>query len=103
MSKTRLTVTVDPNVVQAGNEAVAQGRADSLSAWVNLALTERAATDRRLRALANAVAAYEAESGVIGEEELIAQQRADQASARVVRGNVARAAKPRRARRRGAA
>ena len=62
--KERLTVTVDREVVAAGQEAVASGRADSLSAWVNLALTERAEKERRLQAMAAAVAAYEAEFGV---------------------------------------
>src|SRR5437763_1383186 len=65
MSKDRLTVTVDPQLVEAGNAAVAEGRAGSLSAWVNLALHERAAKDRRLRALAEAGAAYESAFGVV--------------------------------------
>jgi hypothetical protein len=103
MSKERLTVTVDPHLVRAGAEAVAEGRADSLSAWVNLALAERAATDRRLRAMAAAVAAYEEEFGPITPEELARQQRADRAAARVVRGAGARATRPRRVRRRGVA
>jgi Arc/MetJ-type ribon-helix-helix transcriptional regulator len=100
MSKERLTVTVDPHLVRAGNEAVAEGRADSLSAWVNLALSERATRDRRLRALTEALAAYESEFGVITSEELDAQERADRASARVVRGHRARATRASRVRRR---
>lgn len=86
MSKERLTVTVDHDLVEAGNDAVSQGRAGSLSAWVNLALAERAAKDRRLRALGEAVAAYEAEFGAITADELQHQQRADRAAARVIRG-----------------
>jgi hypothetical protein len=97
-----LTVTVDPDLVRAGNEAVADGRADSLSAWVNLALVDRVTKDRRLRALAAAVAAYETDFGVITEAELAAQERRDRGSARVIRS-----ARPqpgrRRSRRRGAA
>ena len=103
MSKERLTVTVDPHLVHAGTEAVAEGRVDSLSAWVNLALAERAAKDRRLRALADAVSAFETEFGPITDEELAAQARADRALARVVRGAGPRGAHARRARRRGAA
>lgn len=103
MSKERLTVTVDPHLVQAGNDAVAEGRVESLSAWVNLALTERAVKDRRLRALADAVAAYETEFGPITVEELAAQERADRAAARVIRGARPRAARARRVRRSGAA
>src|SRR5687767_10699907 len=96
ISKERLTVTVEPHLVQAGNEAVAEGRVGSLSAWVNLALVERAAKERRLRALADAIAAYEQEFGVMTSEELQAQERADRASARVVRGAGPRGAKARR-------
>lgn len=103
MSKERLTVTVDPDLVRAGTDAVAEGRVESLSAWVNLALAERAAKDRRLRALAEAVAAYETKFGLITAEELAAQERTDRASALVVRGARPRAAKARRPRGRGAA
>jgi hypothetical protein len=85
MSKARLTVTVDRDLVQAAGEAVAAGRVDSLSAWVNQALVERAARDRRLRALADAVASYEADFGPITAAEIAAQERADRAAARVVR------------------
>jgi Arc/MetJ-type ribon-helix-helix transcriptional regulator len=91
--KERLTVTIDPDLVAAANEAVAAGRAGSLSGWVNLALAERAAKERRLRAMAAAVAAYEAEFGKISAAEMEAQRRADERNAVVVRG-------PRRARRR---
>ena len=38
--KQRLTVTVDPELIEAGNHAVASGTADSLSGWVGIALTE---------------------------------------------------------------
>lgn len=96
--KERLTVTVDPDLVEAGNEAVAEGRVGSLSAWVNLALAERAAKERRLRALADVIASYEAEFGTITSDELDAQARADRASARVVRGVTPPSAKVRRRR-----
>ena len=102
ISKERLTVTVDPHLVEAGNDAVIEGRVDSLSAWVNAALAERVAKERRLRALAETIAAYEARFGVITPEELTAQARADRATARVVRGVAPRATDVRR-RRRGAA
>jgi Arc/MetJ-type ribon-helix-helix transcriptional regulator len=100
-AKERLTVTVDPHLVEAANEAVSEGRAESLSAWVNLALAERADKERRLRALADAVSAYEADFGVITAEEMAAQRRADRTSARVARGAGPPTAKGRR--RRGAA
>lgn len=100
--KERLTVTVSPQFVEAGNEAVAEGRAESLSAWVNLALAERTAKERRLKALGAAVASFEAQFGVITAAELEAQRRADSASAHVARGATRRPTKARR-RRRGTA
>jgi hypothetical protein len=89
--KERLTVTVDAELVRAGNRAVRAGRADSLSRWVNDALAEREAKERRLQAMADAVAAYEAEFGPIASEELAVQQRADENQAVVVRGRRRRA------------
>ena len=83
--KERLTVTVDRALVRVGNAAVAAGRADSLSGWVNLALEERASKERRLAAMADAIAAYEARFGEISGEELLAQERADRRAAVGVR------------------
>lgn len=100
MKKERLTVTVDPAILEAGHDAVAAGEAESLSAWVNRALAERVAKERRLSALADAITSYEAEFGVINEEEIVRQARADRAAAEVIRGSAA--AKTSR-RRRGAA
>ncbi len=84
--KQRLTVTVDPELVEAGNRAVAAGRADSLSNWVNEALAQRAVRDHKLQALSAAIANYEAEFGEITAEEITSQRRADRAGAVVVRG-----------------
>jgi hypothetical protein len=95
----RLTVTVDPAHVQAGQDAVAAGRAESVSAWVNLALAERAAKERRLAAMADAIAVYEAKFGAISAEELSAQAHADRESAIVVRGKPRPSARGRRRRR----
>ncbi len=85
-AKERLTVTVDPALLAAGRAAVEQGRAESLSAWVNAAIAERVARERKLRALAEAIELYEEEHGVISDAELAAQERADRRSAVVVRG-----------------
>lgn len=81
-----MTVTVDPELVEAGNRAVVDGRADSLSAWVNAALRDRALQDQRLRSLAEAIAGYEADHGVITDDEMAAQARRDREGAVVVRG-----------------
>ena len=96
--KERMTVTVDRALVEAANEAVASGRASSLSTWVNAALAERVAKDRHLRALAEAVAGYEAEFGEISAAELVAQQREDRRMSLAVREPRKRPARSRRRR-----
>jgi hypothetical protein len=101
--KERLTVTVDPHLVRAGQDAVAEGTIGSLSAWVNLALEERVQKEQRLRALGDAIVAYEREFGPLTSDELAAQARTDRSAARVVRGAVRSGARKRVSRRRGAA
>jgi hypothetical protein len=64
-----------------------------LSAWVNAALQERVAPERRLVVLAHAVVAYEERFGAISAQELVDQTRADRGSAVVVRGNTPKAGK----------
>ena len=71
----RLTVTVDRTLLDAGNQALADGRADSLSARVNVALAERAAKEQCLAAMRDAVPRYEAEFGAISEREIATQAR----------------------------
>jgi Arc/MetJ-type ribon-helix-helix transcriptional regulator len=85
-AKERITVTLDPDLLRAAQDAVAEGRAASVSAWVSLALGERANKERRLQALAEAVTAYEVEHGAISPAEIAAQARADRGAAVVVRG-----------------
>ena len=97
IKKERVTITVDAHLVEAGNKAVASGRADSLSGWINLALTERLEKERRLVAMAEAIATYEARFGQISAEEIAAQERADRQAAIVVRGPRTRGATRRRA------
>ncbi len=77
-------MTVDPELVEAGSQAVAAGRAGSLSAWVNDALAMQVARDRRLDALSVAIADYEAAHGEITAEEMAAQEQCDRAGAVVV-------------------
>ena len=84
--KQRLTVTVDPAFVEAGQRAVAAGQADSVSGWVSAALEDRIVRDRKLALLAAAVADYEDEFGEITADETAHQRRTDREDARVVRG-----------------
>lgn len=80
--KERLTISVDPALAAAAADAVAAGRAESVSAWVAAAMRDRMAKEHRLEALADAVAAYEAEHGEITGEEMAKQARADREAAR---------------------
>jgi len=80
-----LTVTVDAELIQAANAAVEEGRVTSLGGWVNLALSERAVKERRLRALAEAVSSYEDAFSKITAAEITAQERKDRRHARSVR------------------
>ncbi len=85
-AKNRLSVTIDADLIAAGQAAVAAGEADSVSAWVNEALRLKAEQDRRLRALDQFIAAYEAEHGEITDEEMDAAVRSMRERAIVVRG-----------------
>jgi hypothetical protein len=84
--KQRLSASVDADLVTIAQEAVAQGQAESLNAWVNEALRLKADHDRRLRALDYFLAAYEAEHGEITEQEMLEAARQARARAVVVRG-----------------
>lgn len=79
-------MTVDPDLVEAGSRAVADGSAESLSGWVSTALSEKVDRDRKLSHLRAAIADHESEFGEITAEELATQLRADREDAVVVRG-----------------
>jgi Arc/MetJ-type ribon-helix-helix transcriptional regulator len=87
--KGRLSASVDADLVAVAQEEVAQGRAESISAWVNDALRLKVAHDRRLRALDDFVAAFEAENGEITEAEMREATRRARGRAVVVRGEPA--------------
>ena len=85
-SKQRLSASVDADLVIAGQEVVAQGRAESLSAWVNEALRAQVLRDRRLAAMDAFLADFEHEHGEITVAEMAAAGRDARARAVVVRG-----------------
>jgi hypothetical protein len=76
----------DDEALSVARRAVSGGGAESLSAWVNAALIEKEASERRGAALRAAIAEFEAEHGEITDAEIAAQRRADRANAIVVRG-----------------
>jgi Arc/MetJ-type ribon-helix-helix transcriptional regulator len=85
-AKSRLSVTVDADLVAAVHAALAAGAAESMSAWVNDALRLKLDHDRRLHAIDDFIAAYEAEHGEITDEEMDAAVRSMRERAIVVRG-----------------
>lgn len=83
-NRQRLSATVQGELLAAGRAAVAEGRAGSLSAWVNEALGRQADHDRRIRALDHFLDGYEAEQGEITEEEMQAATRRTRSRAVIV-------------------
>jgi hypothetical protein len=75
MTKQRLSVSLDADLVDSAQRSVARGRALTLSAWVSDAVRLKIAQDRRLEALASFVAEHEREHGVITDEEVRAAVR----------------------------
>jgi hypothetical protein len=85
MQKRRVTVTVDPELLDEASAGVSAGQAESISGWVAGAMELRAKRDRRLLALEALIAGYEADHGVITDDELADQERADRDAAALVR------------------
>ena len=83
--KQRVTVTVDPRLLEAANRAVEAGDADSVSGWVTTAMSEKSLRDEKLALLRAAIVDYESEFGEITSAEIAAVRRADRADAIVVR------------------
>jgi len=81
----RLSASVDAGLIAAAEDAVARGRAPTLSAWVNDALRLKLEQEQRLDALAAFVTAYEAEHGELTPAEVARVQRAVRARAIPVR------------------
>lgn len=84
--KQRLSASVDADVLAAGQAEVDAGAVASLSAWVNAALARQAEHDRRLRALDEFLATFEAEHGAISDDEIASASRRARARAVIVRG-----------------
>jgi Arc/MetJ-type ribon-helix-helix transcriptional regulator len=100
MTRARLSATIDPELLQAGRDAVAEGRAENLSAWVNEALQRQRQHDQRMRALDEFIERFEREHGVISDREIEEAARRLRARATPVRTEP-EPVKPPRARRRG--
>ena len=75
MAKERLSASVDAELIEQARAAVAAGRAENVSAYVNEALRQYAEHDKGLAALDEYMAEYEAEFGEITAEEMEATRR----------------------------
>lgn len=84
--KQRLSASVDADLIAAGQAAVAAGTADTLSSWVSDALRRQADHDRRLAALGDVLAEFEAEHGALSDAEIADASRWARERAVVVRG-----------------
>ncbi len=89
MTKGRLSASIDADLLAAAQAAVSAGRAASVSDWVGSAMRRQLQHEARLTSLAAFVAAYEAEHGVITEEEMSDATRRLRADAEVIRGRPA--------------
>lgn len=79
--KQRLSASVDADLMAAAEAAARRGDARTLSAWVNDAFRLKLEHDRRMRALATFIDAYEGEHGEISAEEIERATRAARARA----------------------
>ncbi|UUY02874.1 hypothetical protein LRS13_19635 [Svornostia abyssi] len=85
MGKRRLSASIDAEVLAAAEAAVEAGRAPTLSAWVEDALSAKVERERTLAALGEALEAADAEFGALSEDEIRAVERRARANAIVVR------------------
>ena len=83
--KQRLSASVDVDLLQVARAAVEDGRAESMSAWVNDALQLKADHEGRMEALDSFLADYEAASGVITDAEIDEAVRQAKGRATVIR------------------
>lgn len=88
MSKRRITISIDGDLVADAEQAVAEGSVSSVSAWINAAARSASERDRRSRALAEAIASYEAEFGAFTSEELDEIERSDASRSAELKSNL---------------
>lgn len=70
MTKRRITLTIDADLLENARAAVNDGEASSVSAWVNQAMADKSEHRRLLKAMDEAIADYESEYGPITEEQI---------------------------------
>jgi Arc/MetJ-type ribon-helix-helix transcriptional regulator len=75
MTRKRVTVSLDADLVEYAKSAVREGRAESVSGWVNQAMRRYLEEEKAFRAAEEAIAAYEAEFGAITDEDIAEAER----------------------------
>lgn len=73
MAKSRVTISLDPELAADVQRLVDEGHSDSLSSWVSEAIRQRHDRDMRIAKLGELVSDYEAEFGEITEAEMAEQ------------------------------
>ena len=91
MRKCRVTITVDQDVADEVAAAVEAGPGGSVSAWVAEAMRERLERDQRLAMLSALLDDYEAEHGVLTDDEVAEQVQRDRDAAAATRARARRA------------
>ena len=84
--KRRISASVDADLFSAAERSVAGGSAASISAWVNEAMRRQLEHEQRIAALDVFLAAFEAEFGVISENDIVSATKRSRANAVSVRG-----------------
>lgn len=69
-TRTRISATIDPAVLDAARAAVAAGAAPNLSVWISNAMARQVEHEHRLAALDELIAAHEAVHGEITAEDI---------------------------------
>lgn len=77
MSKERVTITVEVDLLNHAKSAVETGVCRSVSEWICEAMAEQMAKDARLAAMDELIADFEAEYGPITDEEIAEQVQLD--------------------------
>ena len=85
MPKQRVTISIELDLLEEAQAAVSNGQCRSLSQWIGEAVAEQLDKERRLALMAEMIAEYEAEHGVITEEDMEEQIRRDKEAAAAIR------------------
>jgi hypothetical protein len=87
-SKRRLSASIDGDLLNAAEDAVRRGTAASVSAWVNEAFRRQLEHERKMAAMSEFLAEFEAEFGEISNAEIDVASKRARSTATVVRSRI---------------